>query len=152
MDKRMKLLFSGILIFLIFFTAYSFIDTNNAFGQNEIHTNTTIVENGSYFSQMDVAAYIDSYHKLPHNYITKSEARKLGWEGGSVERYAPGKAIGGDKFSNRQGSLPDGENYIECDINTNGSSSRGAERIVYSTDDYDIYYTGNHYDSFTKLN
>ena len=77
-------------------------------------------------------------------------ARKLGWKSGSVERYAPGKCIGGDRFMNREGLLPQGHTYYECDIDTLGASSRGAKRIVFS-DDGLIYYTSDHYASFTLL-
>lgn len=101
-------------------------------------------------SKEEVALYIHKHGKLPPNYITKSQARKLGWKSGSVERYAPGKCIGGDRFMNREGLLPQGHTYYECDIDTLGASSRGAKRIVFS-DDGLIYYTSDHYASFTLL-
>ena len=112
----------------------------------------TLDEDGSYYSAEDVSLYLYLYKHLPENFITKDEAEELGWEGGSVERYAPGCAIGGDKFGNREGLLPkaDGRQYYECDIDTDGQSSRGAKRIVYSNDGL-IYYTEDHYESFTLL-
>ena len=106
--------------------------------------------NGSYDSKRDVALYIHTYGCLPNNYITKRQAQALGWSGGSLERYAPGKCIGGDRFYNNEGLLPRGHTYYECDIGTLGKSSRGAQRIVYSTDGL-VYYTSNHYASFTLL-
>ncbi len=111
-----------------------------------------IDEDGSYYSKDDVALYIHTYGKLPKNFITKSEAEKLGWEGGSVERYAKGCAIGGDRFGNREGRLPkkNGRYYTECDIDTLGKSSRGSKRIVFSNDGL-IYYTDDHYETFTLL-
>ena len=111
-----------------------------------------IDENGSYDDRDNVALYIYTYGKLPPNYISKAEAQDLGWEGGSVERYAPGKCIGGSKFGNYEGLLPkkSGRQYYECDIDTLGGSSRGAKRIVYSNDGL-IYYTDDHYESFTLL-
>lgn len=111
-----------------------------------------ITEDGTYDTKDEVAAYIIKYHKLPSNYITKSEARSLGWHGGPVYKVAPGKCMGGDTFTNRQEVLPSGEHYIECDINTLDADSRGAERIVYSSDDFDVYYTSDHYETFEKLN
>ena len=108
-----------------------------------------IDENGSYTTRDDVALYIHVYGKLPSNFITKKEAEKLGWTGGSLEPYAPGKCIGGGRFGNYEGVLPQG-NYKECDIDTLGKKSRGAKRIVYS-DDGRIYYTADHYESFTQL-
>ena len=73
--------------------------------------------NGSYTSKDDVALYIHTYGTLPGNFITKKEAQALGWPGGGLDAYAPGKCIGGDYFGNYEGKLPDG-NYHECDIAT----------------------------------
>ena len=107
---------------------------------------------GSYTSKEDVAAYIEAYGTLPQNFITKNEARSLGWEGGSLEPYAPGKCIGGDRFGNYEGLLPeaDGREYTKCDIDTLGADSRGAKRIVFSNDGL-IYYTSDHYETFELL-
>ena len=115
-------------------------------------TKAPIDEDGHYFSKKEVALYINTYGHLPENFITKDEARDLGWEGGSVEEYAPGYAIGGDKFGNREGQLPKkkGRQYYECDIDTDGYHSRGSRRIVFSNDGL-IYYTHDHYESFELL-
>ena len=107
-------------------------------------------EDGSYTSKEDVALYLHLYGRLPSNFITKNEARDLGWSGGSLEPYAPGKCIGGDYFGNYEGLLPEGKRYTECDIDTLGAKSRGAKRIIFS-DDGCIYYTDDHYESFTQL-
>lgn len=110
-------------------------------------------EDGSYNSKEDVALYLWVYGELPDNYITKKEARELGWDGGSLEPYAPGYCIGGDRFGNYEGLLPEvsGVSYTECDIDTLCSGEgRGAKRIVYSNDGY-IYYTADHYKSFTEI-
>ncbi len=106
-------------------------------------------EDGYYYDVESVVLYLETYDKLPSNFITKSEAKALGWEGGSVEDYKEGAAIGGDKFGNREGILPD-NNYTECDIDTNGKDSRGACRLVFS-DDGQYYYTEDHYESFTEI-
>ena len=107
-------------------------------------------EDGAYTTKEDVALYIHLYGHLPDNFITKKEARKLGWEKGSLEPYAPGKCIGGDYFGNYEGLLPKDREYTECDIDTLGAESRGAKRIVFS-DDGLIYYTPDHYESFELL-
>ncbi len=111
-----------------------------------------IDEDGTYTSKDDVALYIHTYGHLPKNFVTKSEARAKGWEGGSLEDYFPGCSIGGDKFGNREGVLPkkNGRTYTECDIDTKGKKSRGAKRIVFSNDGL-IYYTDDHYETFTLL-
>ena len=107
---------------------------------------------GSYTTKEDVTLYIYTYGCLPQNFITKDQARQAGWNGGSLEPYCPGMCIGGDSFGNREGLLPkaQGRSWTECDINTLGADSRGAERIVFSNDGL-IYYTGDHYKSFTLL-
>ncbi len=109
----------------------------------------TPVEGEYYYDLDSVVLYLDAYGELPDNYITKEEAQELGWTGGSVEEYLEGGAIGGDHFGNREGLLPEG-NYTECDLNTDGADSRGAERLVFS-DDGEYYYTDDHYESFTQL-
>lgn len=112
----------------------------------------TIDEFGWYYSAEEVGLFLHIYGRLPDNYITKEEAGELGWTGGTVEKFAPGFAIGGSKFGNREGLLPkaEGRQYYECDIDTNGGKSRGAKRIVYSNDGL-VYYTEDHYESFTLL-
>lgn len=107
-------------------------------------------KDGEYTSKEDVALYIHQYGELPSNFITKKEAKKLGWSGGSLEEYAPGKSIGGDTFGNREGVLPEYGTYHECDIDTKGKKKRGAKRIVYS-DDGRVYYTDDHYETFELL-
>ncbi|MDE7172320.1 MAG: ribonuclease [Oscillospiraceae bacterium] len=112
-----------------------------------------VTEDGWYSSKEEVALYIHLYGHLPGNYVTKRQAEDKGWSGGSVERYTgEGTAIGGSRFGNYEGLLPEaaGRSYQECDIDTVGASSRGTKRIVYSNDGL-IYYTGDHYESFELL-
>ncbi len=111
-----------------------------------------IDKDGTYTTKDDVALYIYTYGELPHNFISKKEAEKLGWEGGSLEPYAPGCSIGGSYFGNYEGNLPEkkGRSYTECDIDTLGKKSRGAKRIVFSNDGL-IYYTEDHYKTFELL-
>ena len=120
--------------------------------QSEDEPAGTLPESGHYTSRDDVALYLHLYGHLPSNFITKKEAEKLGWSGGSLESYAPGCCIGGDRFGNYEGSLPaeEGRIYKECDIDTQGARSRGAKRIVFSNDGL-IYYTEDHYKTFTLL-
>lgn len=111
-----------------------------------------IREDGTYDQKEQVAEYLSIYKKLPKNYIKKGEAKKLGWDGGSVEKVAPGKAIGGDHFGNYEKKLPNkkGRRYFECDIDTLGKNSRGPKRMIWSSDGL-IYYTADHYETFEKM-
>lgn len=119
-------------------------------GTDKSKAKSQIDETGTYTSKDDVARYIHRYKKLPDNFITKKEARNLGWEGGSLEAFAKGKCIGGDRFGNYEKKLPTNKKYKECDIDTLGAKSRGAKRIIFS-EDADIYYTEDHYETFIKL-
>ncbi|MEA4912979.1 MAG: ribonuclease domain-containing protein [Christensenella sp.] len=115
-------------------------------------TPVAIDEAGEYTSKDDVSLYLYTYAHLPQNFITKSDARALGWSGGGLDDYAYGKCIGGDRFGNNEGLLPkaSGRQYYECDIDTLHNDSRGAKRIVFSSDGL-IYYTEDHYESFDLL-
>lgn len=113
----------------------------------------SVDKKGSYTSPEDVAAYIHTFGTLPSNFITKSEARDLGWDNskGNLWDVAEGKSIGGDRFGNYEGLLPkaEGRKYTECDVNYEGGY-RGSERIIFSNDGL-IFYTDDHYQTFTQL-
>ena len=121
-------------------------------GESDKSSPAALDEGGEYTSAEDVALYLHLYAHLPQNFITKKDARALGWNGGELDDYADGKCIGGDRFGNYEGLLPDapGREYHECDIDTLHAASRGAKRIVYSNDGL-IYYTEDHYESFILL-
>ena len=112
-----------------------------------------VSEDGIYTTRDEVAAYINEYGHLPSNFITKKEAKKLGWVSseGNLDEVAPGMSIGGDYFGNYEGILPeaDDRDYYECDIDFDGTY-RNAKRIVFSNDGL-IYYTEDHYESFELL-
>lgn len=101
----------------------------------------------------DIADYIFAHGTLPDNFLTKSEARQLGWDSSQnyVSDVAPGYSIGGDKFGNYEGLLPDasGRKWYEADANYT-AGPRGAERILYSSDGL-VYYTSDHYQTFTEM-
>ena len=124
--------------------------TTNEIGYDP--NNAYLEEDGYYTSEEDVATYIIEYGTLPDNFITKKEARSLGWSGGGLDDYAEDCSIGGDYFGNYEGLLPEveGRTYYECDIDTMNAKKRGAKRIIYSNDGQ-IYYTDDHYESFTLI-
>lgn len=100
-----------------------------------------------------VADYVAQHGKLPPNYITKAQARALGWDArkGNLNQVAPGKSIGGDVFGNFEGRLPKAKGRVwrEADINYRGGR-RGADRLLYSSDGL-IYKTTDHYQTFTRI-
>lgn len=90
---------------------------------------------------------------MPDNFITKNEAKKLGWDPqkGNLQNVAPGKSIGGDIYQNREGKLPNKKGRVlhEADINYK-SGHRGKDRIVFSNDGL-IYKTEDHYETFQQM-
>jgi hypothetical protein len=54
-----------------------------------------------------VALYIHTWKHLPSNYMTKKEARKIGWKRGPLSKVKKGMSIGGDIYGNYEGNLPD---------------------------------------------
>lgn len=99
-----------------------------------------------------VVPYVKEHHRLPPCYLTKNEARKLGWDPqqGNLCDVLPGRAIGGDRFSNREHALPDapGRKWFEADINFD-CGRRGADRLLFSSDGL-MYVTKNHYQTFQR--
>lgn len=108
-------------------------------------------EDGVFTDPQEVARYLAAYGTLPQNYITKREAEALGWDASreNLDEAAPGKSIGGGTFGNYEGRLPEG-NWYECDVNYAGGY-RGAERLIYAEGGQTIYYTRDHYETFTQL-
>ena len=99
-----------------------------------------------------VVKYLKEHGELPDYYITKSEAKSMGWvpSKGNLCEVAPGKAIGGDIWTNRQKSLPtkSGRKYFEADLNYN-CGNRNADRVVFSNDGL-VFVTFDHYRSFEE--
>ena len=112
-----------------------------------------VEKSGRYSTMEEVAVYLATYDKLPSNFLTKNKASDRGWDNraGNLHEVAPGCSIGGDRFGNYEGQLPDkqGRKWTECDINYTGGY-RGGERIVFSNDGL-IYYTNDHYSTFTQI-
>ena len=112
-----------------------------------------VTEDGWYSTLEEVAVYLATYEELPDNFLTKNQAEALGWDNrkGNLNKVAPGCSIGGNRFGNYEGILPDVKNrkWTECDINYKGGY-RGGERICFSNDGL-IYYSDDHYESFTQV-
>lgn len=112
-----------------------------------------VEEDGWYSTMEEVAVYLTLYEKLPGNFISKYDAENLGWDNrkGNLDKVAPGCSIGGNRFGNYEGLLPEakGRKYTECDIDYDGGYRNG-ERIVFSNDGL-IFYTSDHYQTFTPV-
>jgi len=154
--KRMVSLLLALLMMLAFW----------AHGENEEAQMQILVEDGvvitedmlveygyDYYSDEEVALYLYVFRELPPNYLTKDEAYDLGWNSGKGNLWdvAFGLCIGGDRFGNREGILPDAYErlWYEADVNYEGGY-RGSERIVFSNDGL-IYVTFDHYETFELL-
>lgn len=127
-------------------------DSNNKANVTANTNKISIDKNGKYSDKEHVAQYIYQYKTLPSNYITKGEAKKLGWQTkGTLDKVAPGRSIGGDRYGDYEGKLPKASNrkWTECDIDY-VKGNRNAKRIIFSNDGL-IYYTNDHYKTFTKV-
>ena len=151
MKKLLKSILVVLLALGVLYCVQSFLFRQETI--QEPSTIETIREDGTYTSKEEVALYIHTYGKLPSNFITKNEAKKKGWESGkgNLNKVCPGCSIGGDRFSNYEGYLPEkeGRKYYECDIGYK-SGTRNSKRIIYSNDGL-IYYTDDHYNTFELL-
>lgn len=148
MKRFLAFLLTALCLFTGFAWAEVLVDGDIAI------TEELVVEYGyDYITDEEVALYLHAFEELPLNYITKNEARDLGWDGNGnhLWQLSYGYSIGGDKFGNREGILPKakGRQYYECDVNFD-DGKRGAERLVFSNDGL-IYYTADHYNSFELI-
>ena len=104
-------------------------------------------------SEQTVVNYLRQNHRLPDYYVTKRKARDAGWDAraGNLCQVLPGKAIGGDRFSNREGRLPSAYKRVwrEADINYR-CGRRGADRVLFASDGL-IYVSRDHYRQFVRV-
>ncbi len=103
-----------------------------------------------------VANYLHNTGRLPPCYLTRRQAEAKGWRpGADLSAVAPGDAIGGDRFGNREHRLPstyDGR-YREADLDYAGGT-RGAERLIFVDNGQGTWrqwVTIDHYRHFYEL-
>ena len=136
-----------------------------AFGQTSysLVQVTAVEESGLYTTKDSVAAYLCKFDKLPSNYVGKDEGIAL-YESKTGNTFSKwnfnpwttlGVMIGGDDFKNYasdpdyyHATLPEGS-YHEADVDYS-AKNRGTKRLVYQSDCV-IYYTADHYETFTQL-
>ncbi len=131
----------------------AFLNRNqNTTTHNVFNTDTAVLKIDQLTQEAVVVSYVKKHNQLPPYYITKSEARKSGWDAsaGNLCEVLPGRAIGGDIFSNREGNLPntDKRKWFEADLNYN-CGRRNADRILFSNDGL-IYVSLDHYKTFQQ--
>lgn len=96
--------------------------------------------------------WLEFYGQLPNYYITKNEAKSLGWrQGKSLSNIASGKMITGGVYLNSNKHLPDAPDRIwyEADINYY-HGKRNQHRILWSNDGL-IFVTYDHYQTFYEI-
>ena len=105
---------------------------------------------------VNLVHYVDTHASLPDCYLTKAQARTVGWSpGGQLWDSAPGMSIGGDRFGNRERRLPPRFNgrYLEADLDLEGRQ-RGPKRLVFVPSPPGsglIWVTTDHYRTFQKV-
>lgn len=158
MKRNSQLILVVFLLLIIGGLAFNFLHSGNG-GLSEdtsgdISSSVSVAQDIDRLTQRQtVVNYVREHGRLPDYYITKNQARSQGWDArdGNLCSVLPGKAIGGDRFSNRENRLPQakGRKWFEADINYR-CGRRGAERLLYS-DDGLIYFTNDHYQRFTEV-
>ncbi|MGC6232274.1 ribonuclease domain-containing protein [Hafnia paralvei] len=149
-----KRLWTGLLIILAL-SGVAFLNSQAAVSSNEgMSASVSTSESIEQLTQQDrVVSYLREHQRLPDFYITKKQARAEGWDAsaGNLCSAVPGRAIGGDRFSNREKRLPQKAKRVwrEADINYH-CGRRQADRLIYSNDGL-IYITRDHYRTFTKM-
>ena len=97
--------------------------------------------------------YLKYLGKLPEYYISKKDAKDLGWDSklGNLNTVLPNKMIFGGIYKNKNGKLPEaaGRIWYECDINYN-LGRRNTERVLFSNDGL-IFVTYDHYKTFIEI-
>lgn len=158
MKKNSKTILTIVILLIIMAIwglgrTYLFPDSDSTTTASQSSASISLDQDGRYSSPEEVAAFLHQFAELPVNFISKTDAMALGWDSdkGNLWDVTDHLSIGGDQFGNREGLLPtaSGRQWYECDVNYQGGF-RGAERLVYSNDGL-IYYTDDHYQTFTKL-
>ena len=112
-------------------------------------TLNVVREDGKYYTKQSIAPYIYKFKELPSNFLNKADIDNVP----IGER--PYYNVGGNEFRNDEGRIPnpDGVKMTECDVYSGVHSSldRGEERIVFLNDGSAVYYTDDHYESFTLI-
>ena len=149
-------MFALCVILAIVSGIYTFVIKSSPSSSSATPIASTSLPGAQYTSKNEVAKYICENGRLPSNYVSKSEGKRL-YEQRTGRNFTKwnfnplatlGVMIGGDYFENREGLLPQGTWY-EADVDY-FASNRGTNRLVYSSG-CNIYYTSNHYKSFSKV-
>lgn len=160
MKKYFLLIFTLLFLFGCSTTTNSVIedDEDVSSSSEKITLNKiyqSIEESATCTTRDSVAAYLCKFDHLPSNYVTKEKGITLYEEQGntfSKWNFNPwttiGVMIGGNDFLNKEKLLPTGF-YREADLQYN-ASNRGTKRLIYQSDCV-IYYTADHYKTFTQL-
>lgn len=152
-----KFMFCLCLVLVAISGIYTLVaKTGTPSGAKKFSTVSQSPASNQYTSRDEVAKFICENGHLPSNYVSKSEGKRL-YEAKTGNTFTKwnfnplttlGVMIGGDDFQNREGRLPPGD-YREADVDY-FAENRGTKRLVY-TSGCIIYYTSDHYGSFTKL-
>jgi cold shock CspA family protein len=149
-------MFALCVILAIVSGIYTFVIKSSPSSSSASPIVSTNLSGVQYTTKNEVAKYICENGHLPSNYVSKSEGKRL-YEQKTGRNFTKwnfdplttlGVMIGGDYFENREGLLPQGTWY-EADVDY-FASNRGTNRLVYSSG-CNIYYTSNHYNSFSKI-
>jgi len=149
-----KLIVAVILAVIASYTGLRPSTDSNGHREKTTASATTQDNIAALTQERKVVSYLQQHQKLPDYYMKKSEAQRQGWVAakGNLCQVLPGKAIGGDRFGNREGILPNkaGRSWYEADVNYN-CGRRGSDRLLWSNDGL-IYLSHDHYQHAKQVN
>lgn len=147
-----RIITSGILLLLVSLLLLTQAHAESC--ENVVHAiNVRLSPKIDQQELIDILRSLDSTDnkRLPPKFVAKREAQSRGWKPGkdlwsvSVLR---GSSIGGDRFNNLEGRLPD-RKWREADLDYKGGP-RGGKRIVFSRDGR-RFVTVDHYKTFVEV-
>jgi hypothetical protein len=140
---------------LILFTSLFFLQQAHAESCEKIvhELNTHISPRIDEQELIDILHTLNSTNnkKLPSKFVTKQQARSQGWQPGKSlwsVRSLNGSSMGGDRFKNLEGRLPDSK-WREADLDYKGGH-RGVKRLIFSNDGKRSV-TVDHYKTFVEV-
>lgn len=135
-----------------------------------LSTRVVVRKGKKYYKEEQISLYILTYEgELPANFITKTQASKkysdLSREKAWYKVISEGYNIGGgphDYYNSKPGYDSKISDYTsstdlrECDVYVVSNAkiargeSRGTHRLVYTSDGTEVYYTTDHYKTFSR--
>ncbi len=149
-----RLAFARLVIFIllaILFPIYPALSASCEQAVNELNSRIAPRVDEHELVEILRSLNVTNNRDLPSKFVTKQQARSRGWRPGKDLWSAPaltGASMGGDRFMNREGRLPQ-KKWREADLDYKGGH-RGGKRLIFSRDGT-RFVTVDHYRTFIEV-